>query len=133
MLCTLIGAIILSINVQVDLNMHLFDDIGDASSSLRGSTSSFRFFFFFLKFCLFTPNFSALSYLAIVFPVAIIFIPLQVSTASYPSSAGQTPSGMSLPSPRHGRADAWWPGLPRISRTNSRNFTNCPERKIKKK
>ena len=41
MLCTLIGAIILSINIQVGLNMHLYDDIGDASSSLRGSTSSF--------------------------------------------------------------------------------------------
>ena len=41
MLCTLIGAIILSINMQVVLNMHLYDDIGDASSSLRGSTSSF--------------------------------------------------------------------------------------------
>ena len=39
-LCTLIGAIILSINIQVGLNMHLYDDIGDASSSLRGSTSS---------------------------------------------------------------------------------------------
>ena len=44
MLCTLIGAIILSINIQVGLNMHLYDDIGDASSSLRGSTSSFRIF-----------------------------------------------------------------------------------------
>ena len=41
MLCTLIGAIILSINIQVGLNMHLYDDIGDASSSLRGSPSSF--------------------------------------------------------------------------------------------
>ena len=41
MLCTLIGAIILSINIQVGLNMHLYDDIGDASSSLRGSTSSY--------------------------------------------------------------------------------------------
>ena len=41
MLCTMIGAIILSINIQVGLNMHLYDDIGDASSSLRGSTSSF--------------------------------------------------------------------------------------------
>ena len=41
MLCTLIGAIILSINIQVGLNMHLYEDIGDASSSLRGSTSSF--------------------------------------------------------------------------------------------
>ena len=40
MLCTLIGAIILSINIQVGLNMHLYDVIGDASSSLRGSTSS---------------------------------------------------------------------------------------------
>ena len=39
--CTLIGAIILSINIQVGLNMHLYDDIGDASSSLRGSTSSY--------------------------------------------------------------------------------------------
>ena len=37
---TLIGAIILFINIQVGLNMHLYDDIGDASSSLRGSTSS---------------------------------------------------------------------------------------------
>ena len=27
MLCTLIGAIILSINIQVGLNMHLYDDI----------------------------------------------------------------------------------------------------------
>ena len=36
MLCTLIGAIILSINIQVGLN-----DIGDASSSLRRSISSF--------------------------------------------------------------------------------------------
>ena len=35
MLCTLIGAIILSIIIQVGLNMHR-----DASSSLRGSTSS---------------------------------------------------------------------------------------------
>ena len=43
MLCTLIGAIILSINIQVGLNMRLCDDIGDASSSLRGSTSSFVF------------------------------------------------------------------------------------------
>ena len=41
MLCTLIGAIILSINIQVGVNMHLYDDIGDALSSLRGSTSSF--------------------------------------------------------------------------------------------
>ena len=40
MLYTLIGAIILSINIQVGLNMHLYDDIGDASSSLRESTSS---------------------------------------------------------------------------------------------
>ena len=40
MLCTMIGAIILSINIQVGLNMHLYDDIGDASSSLRGSISS---------------------------------------------------------------------------------------------
>ena len=29
------------INIQVGLNMHLFDGTGDASSSLRGSTSSF--------------------------------------------------------------------------------------------
>ena len=40
MLYTLIGAIILSINIQVGLNMHPYEDIGDASSSLRGSTSS---------------------------------------------------------------------------------------------
>ena len=40
MLFTLVGAFILSINIQVGLNMHLYDDIGDASSSLRGSTSS---------------------------------------------------------------------------------------------
>ena len=26
---------------QVGLNMHLYDEVGDASSSLRGSTSSF--------------------------------------------------------------------------------------------
>ena len=31
--------------VQVGLNMHPYDDIGDASSSLRGSTSSSFFFF----------------------------------------------------------------------------------------
>ena len=31
---------LLSINIQVGLNMHLYDDIGDASLSLRGSTSS---------------------------------------------------------------------------------------------
>ena len=30
MLHTLIGAIILSINIQVGLNMHLYDDIGDS-------------------------------------------------------------------------------------------------------
>ena len=42
MLWTLIGAIILSINIQVGLNMHPYDDIGHASSSLRGSTSSFK-------------------------------------------------------------------------------------------
>ena len=42
MLCTLIGAIILSINIRVGLDMHLYDDIGNASSSFRRSTSSFR-------------------------------------------------------------------------------------------
>ena len=41
MLCTMIGAIILSKSIHVGLNMHLYDDIGDASSSLRASTSSF--------------------------------------------------------------------------------------------
>ena len=40
MLCTLIGAIILSTNIQVGRNIQLYDDIVDASSSLRGSTSS---------------------------------------------------------------------------------------------
>ena len=40
MLCTMIGAIILSINKQVGLNMHLYDDFGDASSSFRVSISS---------------------------------------------------------------------------------------------
>ena len=33
------------INIQVGLNLHLYDDIGDASSSLWGSTSSFDFSF----------------------------------------------------------------------------------------
>ena len=37
----IIGAIILSINIQVGLNMHLYDDIGNATLSLRGSTSSY--------------------------------------------------------------------------------------------
>ena len=41
------------INIQVGLNMHLYDDIGDASSSLRGSTFGWKmlhiwFFFFFV-------------------------------------------------------------------------------------
>ena len=36
------------INIQVGLNMHLYDDIGDASSSLRGSTSSRKFFWWSL-------------------------------------------------------------------------------------
>ena len=40
MLCTLILAIVLSINIQVGLNMHPYDDIGDALSSLRGLISS---------------------------------------------------------------------------------------------
>ena len=40
-LAYVIGVIMLSINIQVGLNMHLYDDIGDALSSLRGSTSSF--------------------------------------------------------------------------------------------
>ena len=31
--------------IQVGLNMHLYDNIGDASSSLRGSTSSFELVF----------------------------------------------------------------------------------------
>ena len=43
MLCTLIGAIILFINIQVGLNMHLHDDIGNASPFLRGTTSSLIF------------------------------------------------------------------------------------------
>ena len=43
MLCTMIGAIILSINIQVGLNMYPYDFIGDASSSLWGSTSSLKF------------------------------------------------------------------------------------------
>ena len=34
------------INIQVGLNMHLYVDIGDASSSLWGSTSSSSYFFF---------------------------------------------------------------------------------------
>ena len=42
MLCTLICAIILSITIQVGLKMHLYHDIGDASLSLRGLTSSFE-------------------------------------------------------------------------------------------
>ena len=53
MLCTLIGAIILSINIQVGLNMHLYDDIGDAadaSSSVRGSTSSLWSYLFLCLF-----------------------------------------------------------------------------------
>ena len=55
LLCTLIGAIILSINIQVGLNMHLYDDIGDASSSFWGSIiSSFNFesekYLYFLLF-----------------------------------------------------------------------------------
>ena len=33
------------INIQVGLNMHLYVDIGDASSSLWGSTSSYLMFF----------------------------------------------------------------------------------------
>ena len=37
------------INIQVGLNMHLYVDIGDASSSLWGSTSSF-----YLKLILFS-------------------------------------------------------------------------------
>ena len=53
MLCTLIGAIILSINIQVGLNMHLYDDIGDASLSLRGSTSSLKSLLYLLIFCSF--------------------------------------------------------------------------------
>ena len=40
-LCILIGAVILSINNQVALKMHFYDNIRDASSSLWGSTSSF--------------------------------------------------------------------------------------------
>ena len=36
MLCTLIGAIFLSINIQVGLNMHLYEDIGDASRPFEG-------------------------------------------------------------------------------------------------
>ena len=48
MLCTLIGAVILSINIQVGLNMHPYDDIEDASSSLRGLTSSFFIMVFLL-------------------------------------------------------------------------------------
>ena len=42
MLCTLIGTIILYINIQVGLNMRLYDDIGNSSSSLQGSTSSLQ-------------------------------------------------------------------------------------------
>ena len=41
LLRTMIGAIILSINIQVGLNMYPYDDIGDASSSLWWSTSSY--------------------------------------------------------------------------------------------
>ena len=52
MLCTLIGAIILSINIQVGLNMHLYDDIGDASSSLRGLTSSFPLYLCIHSLCM---------------------------------------------------------------------------------
>ena len=39
--------------IQVGLNMHLYDDIGDASSSLWGLTSSYHLFSFFSKgnFC----------------------------------------------------------------------------------
>ena len=37
-LCTLIGATILSMDIQEGLNMLQYDDIGDVSLSLRGST-----------------------------------------------------------------------------------------------
>ena len=42
------------INIQVSLNMHLYVDIGDASSSLWGSTSSFpRIIIFYQYFILY--------------------------------------------------------------------------------
>ena len=83
MLCTLIGAIILSINIQVGLNMHLYDDIRGASSSLRGSTSSYLFlccsqsylciFYLFLtapwpNFCYFAQVFPHLPHLPPIAP-----------------------------------------------------------------
>ena len=46
--------------IQVGRNMHLYVDIGDASSSLWGSTSSFFFFFLviaFSSFCILWMNY----------------------------------------------------------------------------
>ena len=36
MLCTVIGVFIISINIQVGLNMYPYDDIGDASRLFEG-------------------------------------------------------------------------------------------------
>ena len=53
MLCTLIGAIILSINIQEGLNLHLYEGIEDALSSLRWSTSSFDCYLYLFFIVLF--------------------------------------------------------------------------------
>ena len=74
MLCILIGAIILSINIQEGLNMHLYDDIGDASSSLRGSTFSFSNKINGTPKVLYLPILKLRSILAIVKLLALLHI-----------------------------------------------------------
>ena len=71
MLCTLIGAIILSINIQVGLNMHLYDDIGEASSSLRGPTSSWNMLSYLLEYIIIFSGICYIYYMSSYLVLAI--------------------------------------------------------------
>ena len=59
--------------IQVGLNMHLYVDIRDASSSLWRSTSSFQIIFFPYSLCF---HFSSLQYFTVSFGLWLFCFPL---------------------------------------------------------
>ena len=101
--------------IQVGLNMHLYDDIGDASSSLRGSTSSF----YLLQLSAFSVGLLVSHPLLAVVLLFLLFFPFSVGKTLCPSS---TPPRPRPPSPVT-RTRAL---LPTISRTTTTRTTPPP-------
>ena len=69
--------------IQVGLNKHLYVDIGDASSSLRGSTSSFIMLLFLMMMMLLFLSCRATSLNKIKFSLIILMSSIKACLASF--------------------------------------------------